>query len=155
MLGVRRVRGVSLNCKNHRRMLFTIHNVVWMIKFSIPFFFLSFFLSFFLFFFSLSSLFTLTKIIGKTKYCNLLENQFIKRAKHFAGNLGTFLVSEMYELRFSYNLQFLKYTNTVIKLMVDNHLDLVPYRALMAKWINHTILFSLVVFTTLSNLILF
>ena len=145
MLGVRRVRGVSLNRKNHRRMLFTIHNVVWMIKFSI----------FFFFFFFFSSLFTLTKIIGKTKYCNLLENQFIKRAKHFVGNLGTFLVSEMYELRFSYNLQFLKYANTVIKLMVDNHLHLVPYRALMAKWINHTILFSLVVFTTLSNLILF
>ena len=145
MLGVRRVRGVSLNRKNHRRMLFTIHNVVWMIKFSI----------FFFFFFFFSSLFTLTKIIGKTKYCNLLENQFIKRAKHFVGNLGTFLVSEMYELRFSYNLQFLKYTNTVVKLMVDSHLDLVPYRALVAKWINHTILFSLVVFTTLSNLILF
>ena len=116
-----------------------------MIKFSI----------FFFFFFFFSSLFTLTKIIGKTKYCNLLENQFIKRAKHFVGNLGTFLVSEMYELRFSYNLQFLKYTNTVVKLMVDSHLDLVPYRALVAKWINHTILFSLVVFTTLSNLILF
>ena len=145
MLGVRRVRGVSLNRKNHRRMLFTIHNVVWMIKFSI----------FFFFFFFFSSLFTLTKIIGKTKYCNLLENQFIERAKHFVGNLGTFLVSEMYELRFSYNLQFLKYTNTVVKLMVDSHLDLVPYRALVAKWINHTILFSLVVFTTLSNLILF
>ena len=146
MLRVRQVRGVSLNRKYHRRMLFTIYNIVWMIKISILFFF---------HFLSYSSPFTLTKIIGKIKYCNLLENQFIKRAKHFVGNLGTFLVLEMYELRFSYNLQFLKYTNTVIKLMVDNHLDLVPYGVLMAKWINHTILFSLVVFTTLTNLILF
>ena len=146
MLGVRQVRGVSLNRKYHRRMLFTVYNIVWKIKFSILFFF---------HFLSYSSPFTLTKIIGKIKYCNLLENQFIKRAKHFVGNLGTFLVLEMYELRFSYNLQFLKYTNTVIKLMVDNHLDLVPYGVLMAKWINRTILFSLVVFTTLTNLILF
>ena len=84
-----------------------------------------------------------------------MENQFIKRAKHFVGNLGTFLVLEVYELRFSYNLQFLKYNNTVIKLMVDNHLDLVPYGVLMAKWINHTILSSLVVFTTRTNLIVF
>lgn len=114
-----------------------------------------YFLSFFFLFFFLIAFYVNKKIIGKIKFCNLLENQFIKRAKHFVGNLGTYLVSEMYELRFSYNLQFLKYTNTVIKLMVDNHLDLVPYRVLMAKWINHTILFSLVVFTTLTNLILF
>ena len=150
MLRVRQVRGVSLNRKYHRRMLFTIYNIVWMIKISILFFFF-----FFFHFLSYSSPFTLTKIIGKIKYCSLLEIQFIKRAKHFVGNLGTFLVLEVYELRFSYNLQFLKYNNTVIKLMVDNHLDLVPYGVLMAKWINHTILFSLVVFTTLTNLILF